>query len=297
MIQDTVRQMRPRQWTKNLLLFAGVIFAERLLDVPLLLRAAAGFAVFCMAASSIYCINDLADLEADRLHPEKRNRPLPAGRISPAAVRAMGAGLLVTALVAAWLLAPAFAVVVALYFVMNLAYSLRLKRTAILDVILLAMGFVLRAVGSVEVLATDEVLISPWLLLCTFFLAMFIGAGKRRTELALLEADAAGHRPALAGYSIEFIDRIITITLTAAIMSYSIYTLAPGTAAKFGTQDLVYTVPYVVFGLLRYLYLVYERKVGGNPTEAILQDRPLTAAVGLWILTVCAILYRSWWMG
>ncbi len=291
MIGDYGRQLRPRQWTKNLILFAGVIFSESLLDVNLLLRSALGFVTFCLISSSIYCINDLADLESDRRHPKKRLRPLPSGRISPAGVRGLALTLLVLALAGAWLLAPVFAAVVGIYFAINVAYSLRLKRVPILDVIILALGFVLRAVGSVDVLARPDVIISPWLLLCTFFLAMFIGAGKRRAELALLEGAAAEHRVALSGYSVQFLDRIMTATMTSSILAYAIYTLYPGTIEKFGTDELVYTVPHVVFGLLRYMYIVYERDEGGSPTEAILHDRALLVTVGLWVLTVIYILY------
>jgi len=291
MIQDYVRQLRPRQWTKNLILFAGVIFAGRLLDPGLLLRSVLGFLTFCLVSSSIYCINDLMDVESDRLHPEKRRRPLPSGRLPVRGVWTLGITLFAGALIAAWLLAPKFAAVVLVYFVSNLAYSVRLKRTAILDVILLATGFVLRAVGSVEVLNRPEVIISPWLLLCTFFLAMFIGAGKRRAELSLLEADAANHRASLTGYSLRFLDRVMSSTMTSSILTYSIYTLHPETKLKFGTYRLVYTVPFVVFGLFRYMYLVYERAKGGNPTEAILQDRALLLAVFFWVLVVVYVVY------
>jgi 4-hydroxybenzoate polyprenyltransferase len=228
-------------------------------------------------SSSIYCINDLMDIESDRLHPEKRQRPLPSGKLPIRGVWTLGISLFGVSLPAAWLLAPKFAAVVLVYFVSNLAYSLRLKRTAILDVILLATGFVLRAVGSVEVLNRPEVIISPWLLLCTFFLAMFIGAGTRRA--------------ALTGYSLRFLDRVMSSTMTSSILTYSIYTLHPETKLKFGTYRLVYTVPFVVFGLFRYMYLVYERAKGGNPTEAILHDRALLVAVFFWVLVVVYVLY------
>lgn len=292
-MRDYIRQLRPRQWTKNLILFAGVIFAEQLLDPALLLRALAGFAAFCMVSSAVYCLNDLSDLEADRKHPQKRKRPLASGAISRGSVVAMGTLLLTGGLVGSYLLAPAFALVVGLYFVNNVAYSFWLKHVAILDVIMLATGFVLRAVGSVEVLARESVVISPWLLLCTFFLALFIGAGKRRAELSLLAEDASQHRLALAAYSTSFLDRILMTAMTTAIISYAIYTLAPSTQSKFHTHQLVYTVPFVVYGLFRYMYLVYEEKRGGNPTEAILHDTPLRIDVTLWVLTVCYILYVS----
>jgi len=292
LIPAYIEQLRPRQWTKNLILFAGIIFAEQALNPELLLRAFLGFITFCLVSSAVYCFNDLADLENDRRHPDKRMRPLPSGRLSRGSVWALGVVLLGMGLLLGFWLDRGFGTVAAVYFLLNLAYSLWLKRVVILDLILLATGFVLRAVASVEVLGRDDVVLSPWLVLCTFFLALFIGAGKRRSEIALLAEDAASHRAALGDYSLPFLDRIITTTLTAAILSYAIYTLAPGTQSKFHTHYLVYTVPFVVFGLLRYTYLIYERRVGGNPTDAILSDRQLVLDVILWVVTVMYILYR-----
>jgi len=288
-----LRQLRPRQWTKNLILFAGIIFAEQLLDGSLLLRAFLGFVAFCAVSSAVYCLNDLSDLDADRRHPTKKHRPLASGAISRGAVVAMGALLLVCGLGGAYVLAPSFALVVLLYFANNVAYSLWLKRVAIVDVVLLATGFVLRAVGSVEVLAVKSLVISPWLLLCTFFLAFFIGAGKRRAELTLLADGASDHRQALAGYSLTFLDHLLTTSVTTAIISYAIYTLAPATQAKFQTHQLVYTVPFVVYGLFRYMYLVYETKQGGNPTDAILHDLPIRIVVVMWVAAVVYILYLA----
>ncbi len=291
MIAACFIQLRPRQWTKNFLLFAGIIFSVHLLDTDLLLRSLAGFLLFCAISSGVYCINDIADIRKDRLHPEKRTRPLASGRLSKGVVVAMSALLLLPSLVLSYLLATRFGVVATLYLFLNLGYSFGLKRVAILDLILLAAGFVLRAVAGVEVLGHPEVVLSPWLILCAFFLALTIGAGKRRAELELLEEGAGEHRAALDDYSKPFLDRMLTAMAAASIIGYSIYTLAPGTQSKFHTHFLIYTVPFVVFGLFRYLYLVYERRAGGNPTEAILNDRPLLLDALLWVLAVIYILY------
>lgn len=286
-----IRQLRPHHWTKNLILFAGVIFAEQLDDMGLLLRSLAAFAVFCAVSSAVYGINDISDVEKDRKHPEKRHRPLPAGQVTVPGVAVMSMLLLAAGLAGGWALAPSFAVVVGIYFAMNLVYSMWLKHVAVLDLMVLASGFVLRAVGSVEALGRPDIAISAWLILCTFFLALFIGAGKRRAELSLLEAQASEHRQALSGYSLVFLDRILGTTTTAAVIGYAIYTLAPETQAKFGTHRLVYTVPFVVYGLFRYTYLVYERRAGGNPTEAILSDPPLLVNVLVWVAAVYVIIY------
>jgi 4-hydroxybenzoate polyprenyltransferase len=272
-------------------LFSGVIFSLHVQDLTLLVRSVVGFVLFSLLSSAVYCFNDVADVEKDRLHPEKRLRPLPSGRLSVHAVVWIGLVLVAVSFAGAFLMARRFFVVAVVYFLMNVAYSFRLKHVAILDLILLSAGFVLRAVAGVEVLGRSDIVLSPWLILCTFFLALFIGAGKRRAELDLLASNAGGHRGALAEYSLAFLDRILTTMATASIIGYAIYTLAPGTQEKFHTHYLVYTVPFVVFGLFRYLFLVYERGAGGNPTEAILQDRSLLLDVLLWVLAVVYILY------
>jgi 4-hydroxybenzoate polyprenyltransferase len=290
-IAAILKQLRPKQWSKNLILFAGLIFAEQMRDPDLFIRAVLGFVCFALVSSAVYCFNDLVDLANDKRHPEKRHRPLPSGAISPQLVFGLGLVLMAVGVLGAFQLAPNFGLVTVVYFLQNLAYSLKLKQVPVLDIILLSAGFVLRAVGSVEVLARPDVQLSPWLILCTFFLALFISAGKRRAELALLADDAGTHRAALSGYSLAFLDRILGSTMTSAVLAYAIYTLAPETQAKFGTTALVYTVPFVLFGLYRYMYLVYEKDAGGNPTESIIQDRPLILDVASWLFVVTWVLY------
>ena len=285
--------MRPRQWIKNIVILAGVVFAGRLPDPEYVVRACLAFAVFCILSSGIYVLNDLVDVDADRRHPEKRYRPLASGRVGKGAAAALCLGLLAAGLVAAFALGPRFGATGASYVVLNLAYTMWLKRHVIVDVMSIAVGFMLRAIGGVEVLvdADASVTLSEWLLLCTFFLALVMAFGKRRAEIVLLEEDAKAHRPALVDYSVGLLDVIIPLVSGCAILAYSIYTIWPGTVAKLGTDKLVYTVPVVVYGFFRYLFLVRERGLGGNPSEILFRDAALSASVIVWALAIVGLLY------
>jgi 4-hydroxybenzoate polyprenyltransferase len=291
--RDFAREARPEQWTKNLIVFAGLIFAGRLTLPEYVLRSILAFALFCLASSAIYVLNDLVDLEKDRLHPKKRERPVAAGRISKGAAAVFGAALAALALAGAFALSRPLALVVAAYLSTNILYSFYFKQAVVLDVLAIAVMFVLRAIAGVEVLRDldSSIEISPWLLVCTLFLALFLGFGKRRHELRLLGGNAEGHRKTLAGYSLPFLDQMIGIVTAATLLAYSIYTVAPGTVAKLHTEALVYTIPFVVYGLFRYLYLLFEREGGGSPSESLLSDLPIVADVLLWIVTVGLLLY------
>jgi 4-hydroxybenzoate polyprenyltransferase len=286
--------MRVREWAKNLLLFAGVLFSHRFFEGAYLLRAAAGFVLFSLAASSIYVFNDILDRERDRAHPTKKNRPIASGRLSPAAAGIGCALLALPSLAAGFFLSRGFGVSLAIYFFLNLAYSVRLKDLVILDVLSISVGFVIRAIAGVEALKGLDrgVLISPWLLVCTFFAALFLAVCKRRSELVLLDRGAGSHRASLDHYSIGLTDHIIAVTAGITVLSFSLYTIWPDTVAKFGTGGLIYTVPFVVYGLFRYMYLVHERGRGGNPAEVLFADRPLLACLIFWAGAVVAILYR-----
>lgn len=284
---------RPREWSKNLLLFAGVLFSHHFFDADYLVRALAGFFLFSFVASSIYLFNDLMDREKDLAHPEKRKRPIPSGRLSP---KAAGAGVLLLAgpaLALGFLLWPGFGVSLAIYFALNLAYSAWLKRMVILDVLSISLGFVIRAIAGVEALRSvdAEVLISPWLLVCTFFASLFLAVCKRRSELTLLHEGAGNHRATLDHYSLGLTDHIIAVTAGITVLSFSLYTIWPDTTAKFGTGDLIYTVPFVVYGLFRYMYLVHEKGLGGKPADILFSDRPLLVNIVLWAAAVLIILY------
>lgn len=290
MIVSLVQQLRVRQWTKNTVLFAGVIFAHQFTELSDLLRAAAGFAAFCLLASAIYILNDLVDLEVDRVHPKKRNRPLASGRISRATAWIWGIILVTGGGALSIALGIRFAQVAGGYLLLNICYTLVLKRVVMVDVLAISIGFVLRAVAGVAVLR-EPVDLSPWLLLCTFFLALFLAVAKRRHERVLLQDQAEQHRKTLLEYPPELVDQMIPVVTAATVISYSIYTVSPGTVESVGGPELVYTVPFVVFGVFRYLHIVFRRKEGGSPTETLLTDLPILVNVLCWMLVVIWILY------
>lgn len=287
---EILKTMRPRQWTKNLVVFAALIFSMNLTQVDLLLRTIVGFFVFCALSGWVYLLNDLKDREKDRLHPVKQKRPLASGRLSAGAASVALAVLLVGAMSVAWQLGRGFMVSSVAFVLLNVAYSFVLRSKVLLDVIAISAGFVLRALAGAEVLlgAGLDVRISPWLLLCTFFLSLFLGLGKRRSELRSVSHD---HRRSLRAYSIELVDRLITVTVAVTVLCYAIYTIWPETVANFGTESLVFTVPFVFYGLGRYLYLVSEEDKGGDPSEMLLTDPSIAVTVVLWVLAVVWIVY------
>lgn len=288
MVGDYVVAMRPKHWLKNLFVAAPVVFAHRLFDPVGASAAALATAAFCLAASAVYLVNDVADLDQDRRHPVKRLRPLPAGRVSARGHLALALVLVALALAVASLTAPLAAGVVAVYAVLNLAYSLWLKHAVILDVMIVALGFVLRVeAGSAAIGATP----SGWLLMCTFLLALFLGFGKRRHELVILEEGANGHRAVLEHYSPYFLDQMIAVVTASTVMSYALYTISPATVQKYGSESLLATTPFVLYGIFRYLYLVHQREEGGDPGRLLMVDRPLMGNVVLWAAAVVAVIY------
>lgn len=284
-----LQQLRVRQWTKNLVLLAGVVFSHHFHEPTELLRAAQGFAAFCLLASSVYVLNDLNDVARDRVHPKKRFRPIASGALSMGAARVLMVLLLAGAFALAWPLGRAFVLTAGIYYFLNLNYSLWLKNVPLVDIMMIALGFVLRAVAGVEALQVDEE-ISPWLLVCTFFLALFLGVCKRRAEVTLLADQAGDHRQTLAEYPPELVDQMVPVVTAATVIAYTIYTVSPSTVSKFGTERLVYTVPFVVYGVFRYLYLVYRRGRGGSPSEVLLTDVPTWVNVLLWFVAVLVLL-------
>jgi 4-hydroxybenzoate polyprenyltransferase len=285
---DLVQSLRPGQWTKNLFVFAALVFSRGVLIRPSLLSAVAAFLVFCGLSGSMYLANDVHDRTEDRQHPLKKLRPIAAGRIAPSAAIAWAAGLAVAALAAAFALRPLFGVVAAAYIVLMIAYTVLLKNVVILDVFLIAAGFVLRVVaGGVAV----GVALSSWLIICTTLLALFIALGKRRHEIVLLEGAAARHRPVLEEYSPYLLDQMISVVTASTVIAYILYTVSEETVRKFGTTNLIFTTPFVLYGIFRYLYLVHHKGQGGSPEELILRDRPLAGAILLWIVAVAVIVY------
>jgi len=288
-----LQALRPKQWTKNLLVFAGIVFAQHASDPALLLRAAAGFVAFSLLASSVYIVNDLKDVEADRLHPKKRHRPIASGALSPVvAWTIVPVLLLIVAVIAAWL-GFGFLLVLAAYLASNVAYSFGLKHQVILDVFLIASGFVLRAVAGVELLkpVAPETQLSAWLLVCTFFGALFLAVSKRRREQANAGTLASDQRAVLASYTPELLDRMLTITAACTLMSYALYTIWPATVAKFGTEALMVTVPVVAYGVFRYLHLVRVSEMSEDPSLVLLADRPIQLTVIAYVAITVWILY------
>ena len=288
-----LQALRPKQWTKNLLVFAGIVFAQHASDPALLLRAAAGFVAFSLLASSVYIVNDLKDVEADRLHPKKRHRPIASGALSPVvAWTIVPVLLLIVAVIAAWL-GFGFLLVLAAYLASNVAYSFGLKHQVILDVFLIASGFVLRAVAGVELLkpVAPETQLSAWLLVCTFFGALFLAVSKRRREQANAGTLASDQRAVLASYTPELLDRMLTITAACTLMSYALYTIWPATVARFGTEALMVTVPVVAYGVFRYLHLVRVSEMSEDPSLVLLADRPIQLTVITYVAITVWILY------
>ena len=291
MVGALFKQLRPRQWAKNVLLFAGVIFAREALQPRLWGRAALGFVAFSLVSSAVYVLNDRLDRERDRLHPEKRFRPIASGRIGPAGAAALFVLLLAGAAALSAPLGPTFVLCAGAYLGLHTLYSVGLKQVLILDVLCLASGFVLRAIAGVEVLrpVQPDIAISPWLEVCTFFGALFLGAIKRRQELSLVEEGSRRH--VLREYSVPLLEDVILISAAATLFSYALYTIAPATVEKFHTEALVFTIPFVVYGIFRYLYLTRSHAKGENPTEVLLRDRPILVNGALWLLVVALIIY------
>lgn len=281
--------LRPAQWTKNLLVFAGLLFGRRLFDARSAAAAAAAFAIFCALSGAVYLVNDVVDRDNDRRHPLKGGRPIASGAV-PVPLALAFAGLLAAAALGASLaLGRPFALVAGGYVGLLLLYSGALKHIVIVDVLTIALGFVLRAVaGAVAV----HVAFSEWLLVCTILLALFIALAKRRHELVLLAGEATGHRPILGEYTPYLLDQMIAVVTASTLVAYIFYTISPETQEKFGTPWLELTIPFPLYGLFRYLYLVHQREGGGSPADLLLADRPLLVCVGLWVLAVVLIVYR-----
>jgi 4-hydroxybenzoate polyprenyltransferase len=288
-----LQALRPKQWTKNLLVFAGVVFAQHASDPALLLRATAGFVAFSLLASAVYVVNDLKDVDVDRLHPRKRHRPIASGALSPAVAWSVVPVLLViVAALCSWL-GFGFLLVLAAYLASNVAYSFGLKNQVILDVFVIASGFVLRAVAGVELLkpVAPETQLSSWLLVCTFFGALFLAVSKRRRELTNAGHLASDQRAVLATYTPELLDRMLTIAAACTLMSYALYTIWPATVAKFGTEALIVTVPVVAYGVFRYLHLVRVSETSEDPSQVLLADRPIQVTVLVYVALTLWILY------
>jgi 4-hydroxybenzoate polyprenyltransferase len=281
--------LRPNQWTKNLFVFGALVFAQKLNDPHAVVRATAAFVVFCALSGAVYLINDVLDREQDQRHPLKKMRPIASGAVDPKTAVVAALVIAASALFAASRLGLPFFATACAYLGLLWAYSAYLKHLVILDVLTIAAGFTLRAVAGG---AAISVPVSHWLLVCTSLLALFLALSKRRHELVLLAADAPDHRASLDQYTPYLLDQMISVVTASTLIAYAFYTISPETTGKFGTTLLSLTIPFPLYGIFRYLYLVHRRDLGGSPAELLLNDRPLLVCVGLWALAVVLIIYR-----
>ena len=287
MIKSIIKTMRPKQWPKNGFIFAALIFDKQFLTLEPLLTTIAGFFLLGIGASAVYFINDLADLEQDRLHPKKRFRPIASGALSLTVGRIMAAIFFLVALVAGFALNTYFGIIISIYLIMNIFYSFWLKHVPIIDVLVLASGFVLRVGAGVALITVER--FSPWLYVCTSLLALFIGLGKRRSELVLLADGANTHRRVFDHYTVAFLDQLIIIVSSTTIIAYSLYTFSAENLPN--NHLMMLTIPFVIYGIFRYLYLVNIEDAGGAPEELVFSDWPLLTTIFLWGVTSAGILY------
>lgn len=280
--------MRPKQWLKNVLIFTALVFDEKLFDPQALLTTFIGFILFSFVSSSVYLLNDITDLEADRQHPKKRNRPIASGALSISAARWVVAVLILVSFPSAYFLSFGFFLVLVAYWLLNIGYSHWFKHIVIIDVFVLASFYVLRVVAGLTLIEVAR--FSPWIYVVTTLLALYIGLGKRRAELALLSVEATEHRQVLGGYTIPLLDQYITIVSATTIVAYSLYTFSAPNLPE--NNAMMLTIPFAIYGILRYLYLIQINQGGGAPEEELFTDRPLQIALVLWGLVVLVILYR-----
>jgi len=285
--RSLIKTMRPHQWIKNILVYVPLVFDRKLTHIPSLIRTSTGFILFCLVASVVYIINDIADLEADRNHPVKQNRPLASGDLPISVAIVTAIVILVIVFPLAYWLAPSFALVLGCYFILNLLYSKWFKHIPIIDVFVLASFYVLRVIAGLTLIDVER--FSPWLYVVTTLLALYIGLGKRRAELSLMEDNANQHRRVLEGYTIPLLDQYLTIVSAMTIIAYSLYTFSAPNLPE--NHAMMLTVPFAIYGVFRYLYLIQIKKIGGAPEDILFSDRPLQFTVVLWGFTVMVIFY------
>jgi len=290
-IAHILESMRPQQWLKNFFIFAPLIFSQNVTNPDLFKKSLLAFAVFCLLSGALYILNDLKDMAEDKLHPLKSQRPIAADKLKRShAVIAFVVVSLISFLLCL-LLNLNFFYIALFYYVLQVAYSFRLKHVVILDVFIVAAGFFIRVIaGGLAI----EVYISPWLLICTALLALFLAMSKRRHEIILLEQDAENHRPILKEYSPYLLDQMIAVVTASIVVAYCLYTISEETVTKFGTTKLIFTVPFVLYGIFRYLYLIHQKSEGGTPEVLILKDKPLLLDIFFWIVSASVIIYFKW---
>ncbi len=280
--------MRPEQWIKNFFVFTALLFSKNLLNPAKDIQALTGFVIFCVITGCTYLINDLIDLEKDKLHPVKSRRPLASGKLRKSTAVKTIIFTCFTGLFFAFYLNVFFGIIILAYFLLNVGYSIYLKNIVIIDVVSIAAGFVLRVLGGAVIIS---VVASQWLVLCTILLSLFLGFSKRRHELVLLEGNATGHRRVLEHYSPYFLDQMIAVVTASTLICYALYAMSKDTIEKLGTSKLIYTIPFVLYGIFRYLYLVHQKEEGGSPTEIMFTDRPMIINIGLWVISSVVFIY------
>jgi 4-hydroxybenzoate polyprenyltransferase len=288
MLSSYLRLLRPHQWVKNGFVLAPLIFAGKLLHIPSLILEISAFAVFCLASSGVYAFNDIFDREQDRNHPTKKSRPVAAGEISVPAAAALGTALVAAGILGGVIIGKGFLLWLGFYLLLQFGYNIAFRNIVILDILAIALGFVIRAVAGSHAIA---VIISPWLILCSLLIALFLGFAKRRQEIVLMGVAAKEHRSILRQYTVPLLDQLIGIVTAATIVSYAIYTLTPEVTQRLGSRYMILTLPFVLYGIFRYLYLVHVLEKGGSPTRDLLTDTPLLLSIGLWTLTSVALIY------
>jgi 4-hydroxybenzoate polyprenyltransferase len=287
MLLAILKTMRPKQWAKNIFLFVALIFDRKLTNLPALIHTLAGVVVFSLIASVVYIINDIADVEADRQHPTKRNRPIAAGKLPIPVAWGIAIVLIFACFPLGYLLSPSFTIITLFYFLLNLTYSKWLKHIVLIDIILIASFYVIRVAAGVALVDVER--FSPWLYIFTTFLALLIGIGKRRAELSQLAEDANAHRRVLDGYTLSFLDQLITLASGMTIVAYGLYTFSAPNLPE--NHAMMFTIPFIIYSVFRYQYLLQVKDTGGAPEDIVLSDRPLQAAIVLYALTVLIIFY------
>jgi 4-hydroxybenzoate polyprenyltransferase len=287
-ILEVIKSLRIKQWIKNLWVFAALIFSQNVFDLPMLVNTLFAFILFCILSGAAYILNDILDLEEDKIHPIKSKRPLASGRLAKNHAFFAFIFLVLFGLIGAYFLNIYFFLVLLVYLVLQIGYSSWLKHVVIIDVFLIAAGFFLRVIAGALAI---RVQISPWLSICTILIALFLAMSKRRHELVLLAKEAENHRPILKEYTPQLLDQMIAVVTASTVISYCLYTVSPETVSKFGTTNLLFTVPFVLYGIFRYLYLVHQKDEGGSPEALIIKDKPLLVDLFLWIATAMLILY------
>ncbi len=287
-LKHILLSMRPEQWIKNFFVFTALLFSKNLLNPSKDIEAIIGFIIFCMVTGCAYMVNDLVDLEKDKLHPVKSRRPLASGKLKKETAVKIIVLVCLASLSFAFYRNILFGFIVLAYFLLNIGYSIYLKNIVIIDVVSIAAGFVLRVLGGAVIIS---VVASQWLILCTILLSLFLGFSKRRHELILLEDSATSHRRVLEHYSPYFLDQMIAVVTASTLICYALYTMSRDTVEKLGTSKLIYTIPFVLYGIFRYLYLVHQKEEGGSPTEIMFTDKPMIINLCLWVISSVVFIY------